>query len=159
MLASLMDLPPVPLKTFAKRLWWALAASIGGSLLIGLLSFGSLVILTAFFSAGFFVAFLLLILLLRPALLRHAETLESSRKWRMLTVFFTAVGAYALGFAVWLLQFTAGAFLTGAPVQFPDGPTWALVAYAMTLPAAVAVLTAWLLEIFGARRPAERPEK
>lgn len=72
----------------------------------------------------------------------------------MLTVFLTAVGAYVLGFAVWLLQFTAGAFLTVSPVQFPDGPTWALVAYAMTLPASVAVLTAWLMEIFGARRGA-----
>ncbi|GHD02360.1 hypothetical protein [Zhihengliuella salsuginis] len=152
MLPSLLPAPDVPLKKFVARQWWALAASLAGALLVGATTTGSLVVLTLFLSAGYYVAHLVLLIASRPLLLKRAEELRTSRKRRLLTVLTTTAVAYALGFVMWLLQFSAGTIVTGAPMMWPDGQTWGWVAYAMTLPATIHVLAAWLLEWFG-RRP------
>lgn len=151
-----MTPPPVALRTFIRRQWWALLAGFVSAVVIGSFAAG-LYVLVLFFSGGWFYGVMAISLLLARRFLRRREgQLAASRRDRMVTVAAMTATAVVSGVVLHFAWHCLGAWWRGQARSSINAEDIAWVGGPILVLAIVHLLSAWIVEWAGRHTDARR---
>ncbi|GAB3668804.1 hypothetical protein GCM10027591_15970 [Zhihengliuella somnathii] len=148
--------PPVTLRTFVRRQWWALLGGLASIVVIGSFAAGLYVLLVFLIGGWFYGALVVQLLLARRFLRRWADRLATSRR-RRLAMVAAMTGTAAVGGVVLYFGWDGlAAWFADRAINLPNAEDITWVGGVILVPAVVHLLCSGVAEWAGRHHDAKR---